>query len=413
MVDTRPRLLIVGGCDVHFRLELMSALRDRFHIAAAGSDPALARRFEESGFEFLHYALYRGVSPVRDVGSFFRLLAIIRSWRPAIVHAFDTKPTIWARLAARLAGVPVIVGTIPGRGSLYSLKGARAVLLKRILLWLEKVSSAASDVTVLQNRDDHDELVGAGVLRGSKTVVVPGSGIRTELLTPTSVPERERLAVRAELGARADDVVVTMVARVIRSKGVLEFADAADAVTRRFPNARCVLVGPDDRASLERLSPEELARTRRSLQWLGERTDVPALLAASDIFVLPSYYREGIPRVLLEAASMELPLITTRSPGCTEVVLDDVTGVLVPVRDADALARAISQLVADPALRRRYGSGARGLVVRRFDLSIIAGELAALYFGLLERPRRGRNGARRPSGTQTTDDDRTATSITR
>src|SRR5205823_2793002 len=138
--------------------------------------------------------------------------------------------------------------------------------------------------------------------------------------------------------------LVTMIARVIRSKGVEEFVAAARAVRKRLPQAHFLLVGPADRDSVDSFRPEELDEIGRVVRWPGPRRDVPRVLAASDLFVLPTYLREGIPRVLLEAASMGLPLVTTDAPGCNDVVEEGVNGRLVPPRDPEALAAAVVNL---------------------------------------------------------------------
>src|SRR5207248_119447 len=192
--------------------------------------------------------------------------------------------------------------------------------------------------TIFQNQTDADEFLGKGVVPRDRWAVVPGSGVRTGVYDPARFSPADRRQTRAGLGVPDGALLVTMISRVLRTKGVQEFAAAAAEVKRRHPDAHFLLVGPSDEKSLDRLSPRELAELAGAVNWPGPRSDVAHVLAATDIFVLPTFYREGIPRVLLEAASMGLPLITTRSPGCVEVVEEGVNGWLVPVRDAGALA---------------------------------------------------------------------------
>ena len=160
---------------------------------------------------------------------------------------------------------------------------------------------------------------------------------------------------------------------------------AAANVRRRHPEAHFLLVGPSDEKSLDRLAPHQLAELTRAVNWPGPRSDVPQVLAASDVFVLPTFYREGIPRVLLEAASMGLPLVTARSPGCGEVVEEGVNGHLVPARDAAALAAAVARLVVDAGARSRFGAESRRRAVARFDLSVVAARTRSIYRDLLAR----------------------------
>ena len=205
----------------------------------------------------------------------------------------------------------------------------------------------------------------------------------TDLIHPDAIPPANRERVRSELGILSGDTVVTMVSRVIRSKGVLEFAKAAEIVRQRDPSVKFVLVGPADRDSLDRLNDEEAAQLRRTVAWLGSRDDVKTLLSASHIFVLPSFYREGIPRALIEAAAMGLPLVTTNVPGCREVVEHGTNGFIVSPRDSNSLAEAVLRLTQDVNTRQRFGAESRRRAVAIFDLSRVAERLTQVYWELL------------------------------
>jgi glycosyltransferase involved in cell wall biosynthesis len=160
---------------------------------------------------------------------------------------------------------------------------------------------------------------------------------------------------------------------------VLEFARAARRVAESHPNVRFVLVGPDDTDSVDRLDEAELGELRTSLDWLGPRDDVRDLMAASDVFALPTWYREGIPRVLLEAASMELPLVASRMPGCEDAVRSGWNGTLVTPKDPESLADAIGALAADGDRRRLFGGRSREMAVSVFGLEVIAEATARSY----------------------------------
>lgn len=378
-----PRVLVVGGVDVDSRLDLMGRLADEFTLVGAGATAELEHEFAERGFEFHPFPLKRAVSPVSDLRSFWALVRICRRVRPSVVHAFATKPAVWGRLAARAAGVPVIVGTIPGLGSLYSSGGFVNRVLRGLYQRLQRLACGVSTVTVFQNVTDRDELVRAGVVRAEDTEVIPGSGVDTALLRPGAAPRQAVRAVRSEIGAADEGLVVTMVARLIRPKGVLEFARAARLLADTHPTTRFVLVGPVDPASVDRLGPLDMDEIRRSVIWLGRRTDVPDVLAASDVFVLPSYYREGMPRVLLEAGAIGLPSVATRSPGCRDVIEDGVNGLLVEPRSVEQLARAVGRLLDEPETRMRLAAAARARAVDTFDVNVIARHHSELYWRLL------------------------------
>ena len=383
-----PRVLLIGGEDVDARIELMQSLADEFTLAAAGTSRALAERFTAKGFQYFYYPLGRGSDPFRDAYALRGLWRVLRHYRPHIVHTFDTKPCVYGRLLARLARVPTIVGTVPGLGSLCVNNGQGEEGLKRRLLRgiyerLQHVASWSADLTIFQNRDSAREFVSRGIVPLAKATIISGSGVRTELFDPARISNAEQRQTRKELGVSGDALLVTMISRVIRSKGVEEFVTAAKDVRSRASGTHFLLVGPADDKSIDRFSAEETAQLQQAVHWTGARRDIPRILAATDIFVLPSFYPEGIPRVLLEAASMALPIVTTRSPGCVDVVEDGVNGLLVPVRDGAAVSAALLRLVKDPDLCARFGQESRRRAVALFDLSRVAGRTREIYRALL------------------------------
>lgn len=380
-----PRVVLVGGPDVDARLDLMVRLRSNFDVSALGSEPSLDAAFAARGFGYRTYRLNRGVNPIADTVSVGQLARILRELRPQIVHSFDTKPGVWGSLAARIAQVPIVVSTITGLGSLYTGDGFRTRATRSVYQTLQALACRAADLTIFQNHDDARQFVAAGVARPDKVTVILGSGVETSVYAPDRCTDQDRFRIRRELGLASDDVIVTMVSRIIRTKGVVEFMNAAERIRSRYPRARFLLIGPADEESIDRLSGDELARLRQIVTWPGPRRDLPAILGASDVFVLPSSYREGIPRVLLEAAAMGLPIVTTDSPGCNEVVDSGVNGFLIPSRDVGALVRAIATLVEQPALRRDFGRVSRERAVERFDLSVVAARTRSAYTRLLEQ----------------------------
>lgn len=379
-----PTVLLVGGPDVDARIPLMLRLQTDFKVGALGTSPTLRDRFNAEGFRYRSYRMSRKVDPILDLLSMTELVRIFRRLRPQVVHAFDAKPGVWGCLAARLAGVPVVISTVTGLGSLYGNRNLTARSTRLVYLALRKLSCAASDLTIFQNRDDAREFVGKGIVPARKSMIIPGSGVPTDVFAPTRVTAKERDGLKAELGIKPSEVVVTMVSRVMRSKGVLDFVEASQAVKLHDPDSHFVLVGAHDAESMDHLTDGELARLERMITWTGPRQDVPVVLAASDIFVLPSAYREGVPRVLLEAASMGLPIVTTDTPGCNDVVEDGINGYLVPARDPSALREAIQKLLAQPDLRRRFGLISRQRAVDRFDLTVVAEQTRSVYRQLLD-----------------------------
>ena len=185
--SSRPRVLLVGGPDVDARLELMGRLTDAFELGAVGSEPALASRFAAEGYAYEHYDLSRRMSPVSDLLAFRQLVAIFRRRKPHIVHAFDTKPGVWAPMAARLAGVPVVLATSTGLGSLYGSDRWRTRLAWWTYVRLQTLACRMTDLMIFQNHDDARHFVAEGIVSGEKTQVVPGSGVspRGDAETPS------------------------------------------------------------------------------------------------------------------------------------------------------------------------------------------------------------------------------------
>lgn len=377
-MDQRPLVALVGGPDVDARIPLARELADRFRFVAYGSDANAEARFVENGIPFRGYPLSRRVAPIGDLRAIHRLATDFRAIRPDVVHAFDTKPGIYACVAARRARVPVVAATVTGLGSLYSRDDGTTRILRAVYETLQRIACRSSDFTVFQNGDDERRLLGARIAQRGKTAVVPGSGVDTRAFDPSRAP-MARARVRSSLGLADDAVVVTMVSRVTRTKGALDFAEVARRCRHAGPRVRFLVVGPDDRDSVDRLSPRELGELQSAALWVGPRKDVPDVLAASDVFVLPSVCREGIPRALLEAAASGLPLVTTDTPGCNEACRDGENGYCAPPGDVSALARAVSTLVADADLRRAFGAASRRLARDRFDLRVVAAQMARLW----------------------------------
>ena len=209
----------------------------------------------------------RPVNPFSDLYSVAQLLRVFRRVKPQIVHAFDTEPGIWGCLSAELAGVPVVIGTITGMGSLYNSKHLRTRLIWGIYLTLQKIACHFSDMTTFQNHVDARQFLGTGIVSERKCVVIPGSGVATDKFDPARNLRCGARAVKDELGILSGEIVVTMVSRLIRSKGVLDFGSASQQINARVPGVRFLLVGPHDSESVDRLSDGELNQLKQTVIW--------------------------------------------------------------------------------------------------------------------------------------------------
>jgi glycosyltransferase involved in cell wall biosynthesis len=382
----RKDVWLVGSDDIRLRIPYLLELRRRgLDVTMVGSEPP--EPFVAHEIPYHRYSLSRALDPLADWRTFRELVALFRNHRPSVVHAFDTKPAMLASFAAWRAGVPGRVRTLTGMGEVFSSRSPRALLLRLVYRLMQVAASRAASTTVFQNRDDQAYFLRHALVRPDSSDLVPGSGIDVRLLENQRPSAEALAALRRELGIE-DGPVVTMVSRLVRNKGVREYCASARAVRRERPECTFLLVGP--------LSSEGWQAVRRSevegnedVRWLGPRPDVPTLLAMSDVFAFPSYYREGIPRALLEAAAMGLPLISTDMPGCRDVVRDGWNGILVPPRNVRALTRALLALLdAEPDVLRQMGENSRAHVEQHFTLDLVAEAYADIYWRLLDRATR-------------------------
>jgi glycosyltransferase involved in cell wall biosynthesis len=374
---------LVGSDDIRLRIPYVLELRRRgLDATIVGTEPDAP--FRTHDIPYHRYSFSRSLAPLADVRAFRELLALFGDNRPAVVHSFDTKPAMLASFAALRAGVPVRVRTLTGMGYVFSSRSPLALSLRPVDLILQAAASRAASMTVFQNRDDQAYFLRRRLAHEETSTLIPGSGIDTVLLRSKRPSASELASLRHELGIE-NGRVVTMVSRLVRTKGVAEFCAAARAVRRERPDCTFLLVGP---LSSEGWQAVPLAQVEDNpdVRWLGPRPDVPALLAVSDVFALPTFYREGIPRALLEAGAMGLPLVATDMPGCRDVVRDGWNGVLVSPRDVQTLTRALLDLLdAEPDVLRRMGENSREHVERHFTLDRVTDAYVEIYRRLLDR----------------------------
>jgi glycosyltransferase involved in cell wall biosynthesis len=324
--------------------------------------------------------LTRSLALGEDAQAVVELVRVFRRLRPDIVHTHNPKPGIYGRLAARLAGVPVVVNTVHG---LYATSDDTR-LRRTVVYGLERVASACSRAELVQNIEDLVTLERLRVPRNK--LVLLGNGIDLQRFRPRNEDAVAR--AREELGVTRDQVVAGTVGRLVWEKGLAELFAAARRLRRTRPDVVVVVVGPTDPAKGDGLTQADVAAAEASgnVRMLGERRDVEDLYPAFDMFVLPSY-REGFPRSAMEASACGVPVVATDIRGCRQVVADGTTGLLVPVRDPDALADAVEELADDPARRRAMGHAARRRAEAEFDDRRVIEITLDTYGRLLDDPR--------------------------
>ena len=373
------KIIYIGGPDISLRFPFIKLLISKgYKVFVIGSSKKEKKMFEKGGIPYLYYCLNRKFSVFSDVKSFFQLYKILKKEKPLIVHAFDTKPTILGRIAAKLAGVPVIIGTIPGMGSLFSEDTFTNKILRSFYIIAQKIACRVSDLTIFQNYDDLNFFITKKIISFSKATIIKSSGVDIKKFSPENLQSKKLQKTKSELGLNSKSVKIFMITRLVKYKGVQEFLEAAKILKSKYRNIDFFLIGPADN-TVAAFPLEEVKKYANVVKYTGPRNDIPEILYFADIVVLPTYYREGIPRILLEAASMRKPIVTTNIPGCREIVNDGINGFLVPPKDSVALAKAIEKLILNDNLRKQMGKISRERVIKEFSLDIIFKQTLNLY----------------------------------
>lgn len=320
----------------------------------------------------------RSMAPGRDLLALAELVALFRRLEPDIVHTHNPKPGVYGRLAARIAGVPVVVNTVHG---LYALP--EDPLPKRYIVYaLERLAGRASDAELIQNPEDVETLLYLGI--GHDKVRLLGNGVDLARFDPGRIDARVRDGLRREAGIGSDEVVAGLVGRLVWEKGYAEVFAAAAYLRRRHHRLRFVVIGPSDPTKGDAVDPRAIDAARRDgVVFLGARDDVDAWYTAMDLYVLASH-REGFPRSAMEAAAMGLPIVATDVRGCRQVVEDGSNGLSVPARDSVGLAEAIGTLVADRKLREAMGRAGRARARTEFDQKRVIDTTLDTYERLLD-----------------------------
>jgi glycosyltransferase involved in cell wall biosynthesis len=371
----RPRIVYVVTEDWYFvqhRLPMALAARDtgfEVHVLTRIGDRRAA--IEAAGFVAHPLTWRRGsLSPLAAVAAVAEIRRALRRIAPSVVHNVALKPALLGSLACLDFRRLAVVNSIAGLGSTYLDPSLRARMLRSgMALMLRALLNRRLTLTIVQNPDDRAALVAAKV-QSARIVLIPGSGVDTDLLQPMPEPP--------------PPVRVGFAARMLEDKGVRSLIEAHRRLRRQGHNIELLLAGTPDPENPTSISEQELRAWGQEpgVTWLGHVEDIRVLWEKSHIAVLPSR-REGLPKSLLEAAACGRPLIATDAPGCREVARPGQTGLLVPVDAPGPLAEAIANLAADPALRQRLGAAARALAIGTFSAGDIGRQTAEVYRRLL------------------------------
>lgn len=376
MVSAAPRVFYLVTEDWYFcshRLNLARAAR------AAGYDITVVTRVQEhgdvirrEGFRLVPVDFARNASsPWRDLRTLCAILRIYRAEKPDLVHHVALKPVLLGSLAATAAGLPRVINALTGLGHVFTSRGLGTKLLRQpVRITLGWLLCRANSWVILQNWDDAQMLTREGMVCPERVSIIRGSGVDTRRFSPSPEPP--------------GPPVVVLAARMLADKGVREFVEAARLLHGQAVEARFVLIGDRDPQNPSALQAETLDEWQRSgvVEWWGTHEDMAEVFRGCHVVCLPSY-REGLPKVLIEAAACGRAIVTTDVPGCREVVRNGVNGYLVPARDGRRLSQALRSLIEAADLRVRMGEQGREIAVSEFADERVIRETLALYARVL------------------------------
>ena len=366
-----------------FRQGLAKMLIERGYIvyAIAGRDKYI-KKLESIGIRYIPVDFERFMSLKGDLKLIWQLWRIIVREQFCIVHNFTIKPNIYCTFVSRLAGIKNIYNSVTGLGYLYKDDGETGLKISTVKKGISLLYACASRVaarTWFQNQDDVAYFCNLNLIKIEKAILIKSSGIDTTHWNINNFTEEQLLDIRTEIGVDRNSFIVIMVSRALKSKGIDEFLFAAKLLQLPYPDIKFLLIGGTEETgsvgkTADTLRKKELTEDSNFI-WLGHRHDVLRLIATSDVCVLPSYYREGVPRNLLEGMAMSKPIVTTDSVGCRETVDHGENGFLIPPKDVKALANALTALYSDTELRLEMGRASRNKVIKEFEEQIIVDQL--------------------------------------
>lgn len=372
-MDSRKTIAVLASSKsfIDSRQHLIKSLIESGHkVCCIVPDHFATNPMVDFGAEFYGLPLEKsGFNPLKDLRFLLKLVGLFRNLRPDMVLAYTIKPVIYGSIAAKIVRIPHIFSVIAGLGYAFINDSMKQKLTGLLAKKLYKIALKFNDKVFFQNPDDLNDFLKLGIVKSPQSILINGSGVDLSYFShspPTNtIPG------------------FVMISRMLREKGVIEFIEAARVIKREFPSAIFKVIGPTD-SGPSGFSAGEIEGYARenSVEYHGKTEDVRPFLREASVYVLPSYYREGVPRTILEALSTGRAIITTDTPGCRETVEDGKNGFLVPSKNIDALVEAMRKLILDPALANRMGRESRKLAEKKFDVHGV-NRMMLIHLGLI------------------------------
>lgn len=362
----------------NFRLSLLKKVRDLGIDVILISPPGeYGARLEAEGFRWVPLPMdRRSLNPLAEIRLLVDIVRIYECEKPDLVHHFTIKSVIYGSIAAIVTGVRCRINAITGLGHVFISNTLRARLLRQVVRMLVRFAvNSKRGRLILQNNDDRELFLENKLIDSEYIRVIRGSGVNTK-----------RFDLSNKLQENGASLRILLATRLLWEKGVREYVEAAKLLSNKKINALFLLAGSPDPGNPASVPQESILSWDKDkiIVALGHTDDMPSLLKTVDLVVLPSY-REGTPRILLEAAASGLPIVTTDVPGCREIVSHHVNGLLVAARDSHQLAEAILYMVTNPAERIRMGKAGREKVMTEFDESIVISATLNVYDELISQ----------------------------
>ena len=357
----------------HFLDRALAAKKNGYNVYVCCKNNNRKSDIEKYGFKFISLKYKRsGINPIYELYILINNILIYNSIKPDIVHHISAKPIIYGSIAARICNIKSVINAPVGLGYVFTSNNLKARFLKPILKILmffflnNHHGSQKKNKVIFENRDDLNYFLRLGALRREDSCIIRGAGVKIKKLRPKKNISKL--------------ITVTVISRMIKDKGIYEFISAARDLKKENPETRFLLAGDIDPQNPSSLKRETLINLNNEgiIEWLGWVDDIEKLLLETDIVCLPSY-REGLPKSLLEGAAFGLPIVTTDTVGCRDVVKDGVNGFLVPIKNVDELVNKIGKLLKNKLLRERMGEESLKIALNLFSEDIIISQTLEIY----------------------------------